>query len=146
MDIPDEDEELEIFVEAQDSVWSVVCAELAAGRKQSHWIWFVFPQLAELGRSNMAQLYGLEDCNEAARYLAHPVLGPRLTRAAGALLAHSDCSAEAVMGSEIDARKLCSSMTLFAALPDAPPVFAQVLDAFFDGTPCPLTRAALGRD
>ncbi|MEK0165132.1 DUF1810 domain-containing protein [Phaeobacter sp. JH18-32] len=135
-------EEMEMFVEAQDTVWNDVRAELSAGKKTSHWMWFVFPQLADLGQSHMAQLYGIEDLTEATAYLAHPVLNARLTEASELLLTHKDRSAASILG-ETDARKLCSSMTLFAAVPGAPDVFSQVLETFFDGTPCPVTRSSL---
>ncbi|MFV1599481.1 MULTISPECIES: DUF1810 domain-containing protein [unclassified Phaeobacter] len=135
-------EEMEMFVEAQDTVWNDVRAELSAGKKTSHWMWFVFPQLADLGQSHMAQLYGIEDLTEATAYLAHPVLNARLTEASELLLTHKDRSAASILG-ETDARKLCSSMTLFAAVPGASDVFSQVLETFFDGTPCPVTRSTL---
>ncbi|ATF20020.1 DUF1810 domain-containing protein [Phaeobacter gallaeciensis] len=135
-------EEMEMFVEAQDTVWNDVLAELSAGKKTSHWMWFVFPQLADLGQSHMAQLYGIEDLAEATAYLAHPVLCTRLIEASELLLSHTDRSAQDILG-ETDAKKLRSSMTLFTAVPDAPQVFDAVLKTFFDGTPCPLTCDAL---
>ncbi len=129
------------FLEAQEDSFDRALAEIGAGRKTGHWMWFVFPQLRGLGRSPVAQLYGIADAAEAAAYLAHPVLGARLERIAAALLAHAGTPAEAILG-PVDALKLCSSMTLFAAVPGAPPVFAQVLAAFCDG-PCRFTRQAL---
>ncbi|UWR64518.1 DUF1810 domain-containing protein [Phaeobacter inhibens] len=136
-------EEMEMFVEAQDTVWNDVRAELSAGKKTSHWMWFVFPQLADLGQSHMAQLYGIEDLTEATAYLAHPVLRARLTEASELLLSHKDRSAQDILG-ETDAKKLRSSMTLFTSVSDAPQVFNAVLETFFDGIPCPVTRDALG--
>ena len=138
----DFEEELEMFVEAQDTVWSDVLSELSAGKKTSHWMWFVFPQLAELGKSHMAQLYGIEDLAEAKAYLGHEVLGPRLTEVAQLMLSHQGQDSAEILG-KVDAKKLRSSMTLFAAVPDAPDTFEQVIDAFYGGTPCPLTIAAL---
>ncbi len=138
----DFEEELEMFVEAQDTVWSDVLSELSAGKKTSHWMWFVFPQLAELGKSHMAQLYGIEDLSEAKAYLDHEVLGPRLIEVARLMLSHRDQDADTILG-KVDAKKLRSSMTLFAAVPDAPAEFRQVIDAFYGGTPCPLTIEAL---
>ncbi|MBE1296745.1 MAG: DUF1810 family protein [Rhodobacteraceae bacterium] len=131
-----------MFVEAQDTVWSDVRSELSAGKKTSHWMWFVFPQLAELGKSHMAQLYGIEDLAEAKAYLGHEVLGPRLAEVAGLMLSHQGQDAAEILG-KVDAKKLRSSMTLFAAVPDAPDAFKQVIDAFYGGTPCPLTIEAL---
>ncbi|AUQ51789.1 hypothetical protein PhaeoP83_03566 [Phaeobacter inhibens] len=135
-------EEMEMFVEAQDTVWNDVRAELSAGKKTSHWMWFVFPQLADLGQSHMAQLYGIEDLAEATAYLAHPVLRTRLTEASELLLSHKDRSAQDILG-ETDAKKLRSSMTLFTSVSDAPQVFNAVLETFFDGIPCPVTHDAL---
>ena len=127
---------LERFVAAQREVYPQALAELHAGAKRSHWMWFVFPQIAGLGRSAMAQRYAIRDRAEAAAYLAHPVLGPRLAEAADAVTAHAGrLSAGQIMGA-IDAIKLRSSMTLFeAAAPDAAAAapFARCLDAFFSG-------------
>ncbi len=136
-------DELEMFIEAQDTVWSDVLHELEQGQKTSHWMWFVFPQLAELGQSHMAQLYGIEDLDEAAAYLAHPELRRRLTEVARLMLTHAGKDPAEILG-KVDAKKLRSSMTLFAAVPDAPPEFQAVLDAFYDGQPCPRTQQALG--
>jgi uncharacterized protein (DUF1810 family) len=131
------------FLAAQAPVLATVRAELAAGRKATHWMWFVFPQLAALGRSPTAKHYGLTGLPEASAYLAHPVLGPRLRDCTRLLLAHRGTAPEAILG-PVDALKLRSSLTLFAAVPDADPVFGEALAAFFDGVPCPLTAAALG--
>ena len=123
---------LERFVAAQEGVYPQALAELRRGRKQSHWMWFVFPQVAGLGRSETARFYGIVSAAEARAYLAHPVLGPRLCEAAEALLAHKGRGAEAIFG-VVDAMKLRSSMTLFAAVAGDPAPFASVLDAFFSG-------------
>jgi uncharacterized protein (DUF1810 family) len=125
------------FVDAQDhaGTYEIALAELRAGRKRSHWMWFVFPQIAGLGRSPLAQEYAIGSLDEARAYLAHPVLGPRLTAAAQALADQHGASAEAILGG-IDAIKLRSSMTLFArASGDDPGVFGAVLDQYFDGEP-----------
>lgn len=135
-------EELEMFVEAQDTVWPDVLSELAAGKKTSHWMWFVFPQLAELGRSHMAQLYGIEDLSEAKAYLGHDTLRTRLQEVCQLMLTHAGSDPAAILGA-VDAKKLRSSMTLFAAVPDAPGECSQVLEAFYGGAPCPLTQDAL---
>jgi uncharacterized protein (DUF1810 family) len=134
---------LDRFVEAQAGVWSQALTELQAGRKTSHWMWFVFPQIAGLGRSETARFYAIADAAEARAYCAHPVLGERLREAAGALLAHRGRSAEAVLGG-IDAVKLRSSMTLFAAVAPDEPVFGAVLEAFFAGQRDPVTLRRLG--
>ncbi|MFQ1700271.1 DUF1810 domain-containing protein [Loktanella agnita] len=137
-----DDDELDLFVEAQDTVWNDVLAELSAGKKQTHWMWFVFPQLAALGQSDISQLYGLNDLAEATDYYDHPVLGPRLDTVIGLLLQHTDRSAEDILG-KVDAKKLKSCATLFAAVPSAPPAFSQVLTVFYDGAQCEQTLAEL---
>jgi uncharacterized protein (DUF1810 family) len=124
------------FVRAQDDrgTFAQALAELRAGRKTSHWMWFVFPQVAGLGRSAVARTYALSGLAEASVYLAHPVLGPRLRLCCQAVLALEGVSAVDVFGS-IDAMKLRSSMTLFhRAAPDEA-VFAEVLERLFDGRP-----------
>lgn len=138
MEEDDFSDELEMFIEAQDTVWNDVLAELKAGQKTSHWMWFVFPQLADLGKSNMAQLYGIEDLAEATAYLGHPELNRRLIEVSREMLAHNSAPADQILGTT-DAKKLRSSMTLFAAVPGSASEFVQVLEAFFDGEFCPLT-------
>jgi uncharacterized protein (DUF1810 family) len=126
------DADLSRFVDAQGSgVYEQALRELRAGRKQGHWIWFVLPQLAGLGRSSTSQYYALSGLDEARAYLAHPVLGPRLVESAQALLDLPGDDAVAVLG-PIDAVKLRSSMTLFARAGDDP-VFRAVLDKYFAG-------------
>jgi len=133
--------DLERFVTAQDShdTYPRAVAELRAGRKTSHWMWFVFPQIAGLGRSGMAQAYAIADLEEARAYLRHPVLGPRLLECAEIVAGHARRSAEQIFGG-IDALKLRSSMTLFAQADPDQPVFAGVIETFFAG-PDPLTLA-----
>jgi len=128
---------LDRFVTAQADSYAGALAELRAGKKTSHWMWFVFPQIAGLGRSPTAQHYAIHDLAEARAYLDHPVLGPRLTACAEAMLGWAGKrSAGAILG-EVDAIKLRSSCTLFErAAAEAGidwPVFAACLDAFFDG-------------
>jgi uncharacterized protein (DUF1810 family) len=124
--------DLERFVATQDPVWDDVLAELRRGRKASHWMWFVFPQVAGLGSSAMSQRYAISSLDEARAYLAHPVLGPRLREVVALVLAAEGRDADEIFGS-IDARKLRSSMTLFhRAAPDEP-LFSAVLDRFFAG-------------
>ncbi len=135
------DHDLDRFVAAQDGVYPQALAELRRGAKTSHWMWFVFPQIAGLGRSAMAQAYAIGSADEARAYLAHPVLGPRLVEATLAVTA-AHGSAEAILGG-IDAIKLRSSMTLFAAVADDPAPFRAALDRFFGGAEDPATRALL---
>lgn len=124
--------DLERFIGAQAPMIANVRAELARGRKRSHWMWFVFPQIAGLGRSDMARRYAIRDLAEAQAYLADPVLGPHLRECMAAVLAHADMrTAEAIFGA-IDAVKLRSSMTLFEAAGDDR-ACAEMLDAFFGG-------------
>jgi uncharacterized protein (DUF1810 family) len=124
--------DLDRFVAAQDGIYPEALADLKRSRKESHWMWFVFPQLAGLGRSDTARFYGIASVAEARAYLAHPVLGPRLRESAETILAHPERSAEAIFG-VVDAMKLKSSMTLFAAVASEPAAFVAVLDAFFNG-------------
>jgi uncharacterized protein (DUF1810 family) len=130
------------FVRAQDPVYARVVAELGAGRKASHWMWFVFPQLAGLGHSPTARLYAITSLDEARAYLAHPVLGARLRECADLLLALPGSSAPAVFGG-VDAMKLRSSMTLFGQA-GSEPVFAEVLAKYYDGEPDAETLRLLG--
>ncbi len=131
--------DVERFVVAQRGSYDAVMAELAAGRKQGHWIWFVFPQVAGLGTSPMAALYAIASLAEAQAYLAHPVLGPRLQECAQLLLVGPGRTAESVFGA-LDAVKLRSSMTLFNAVAPDQDVFQQVLDRFYDGLKDPATE------
>ena len=126
--------DLQRFVDAQDDVWPDVEAELRAGRKTSHWMWFVFPQLAGLGSSEMARHYAIADLDEARAYLAHPVLGERLQTCHGWLAGHADTSAETILGG-VDAAKLRSSATLFREATSDNAVFRRTLELFFDGEP-----------
>ncbi|GAA4603163.1 uncharacterized protein (DUF1810 family) [Actinoplanes octamycinicus] len=134
--------DLERFVRAQDGVYQQARAELAAGSKRSHWMWFVFPQLAGLGSSPTARAFAIRDLDEARAYLAHPVLGPRLIECAETLLAVEGRTAAQIFGYPDDL-KLRSSMTLFAEAATDPGVFRQVLERYYDG-PDPRTRELLG--
>jgi len=133
---------LQRFVEAQAPVYAEVCSELAAARKRTHWMWFIFPQIKGLGLSAMAQHYGIESIDEARAYWQHPILGRRLTECTDLLLRTSAKSAHDIFGAPDDL-KLRSCMTLFAEATDAEPVFKQVLDRFFDGRPDARTLALL---
>ena len=130
------------FVAAQEGTFETALSEIRSGRKTSHWIWYIFPQLKCLGRSQTAQEFGISNIDEAAAYLAHPILGPRLIEISEALLTHSGAAPETILG-RTDALKLRSSATLFAATPAAPSVFQDVLKAFYHNTPCPLTNAEI---
>ena len=134
---------LQRFVDAQAPVYAEVCAELRAGRKQSHWMWFIFPQLRGLGHSAMAQRYGIASRAEALAYLQHPLLGARLKECMALLLVHKGLSADDILG-DIDALKLRSCATLFAAVAPQEPVFAQVLQQFYLGQRCHRTLELLG--
>jgi uncharacterized protein (DUF1810 family) len=132
--VTDDPYRLERFVSAQDQLgtYQRALAEIRAGEKVSHWMWFIFPQAAGLGFSAMAREYGISSLDEARAYLAHPVLGPRLAECAGALLALDGLTAQDIFGG-VDAMKLRSSVTLFqAADPDAV-AFGAVLAKYFDG-------------
>jgi uncharacterized protein (DUF1810 family) len=134
--------DLQRFVDAQRSTYDQALAELRDGEKRTHWMWFVFPQIAGLGRSGMAQRFALADLDEARAYLAHPVLGPRLVECARALTDLDVDDPVQVMGS-IDAQKLRSSMTLFARAAPDEPVFRQVLDHYFAGAEDEATTSRL---
>jgi uncharacterized protein (DUF1810 family) len=135
---------LDRFLAAQDEggTYDRALAELRRGRKTSHWMWFVFPQLAGLGRSATSQHYAISSLDEARAYLAHPVLGARLRECATVVVA-APPGAEAVLGG-IDAQKLRSSMTLFARAAPDDPVFPAVLQRHFDGRPDAATDRLLG--
>jgi uncharacterized protein (DUF1810 family) len=135
---------LERFVDAQRGVIDGAMAELRAGRKTGHWIWFVFPQLAGLGRSELARYYGITSLSEARAYLAHPVLAPRLRACTDALLETGGRTAQEVLG-PVDAMKVRSSMTLFhRAAPDEER-FPTVLARWYDGIPDALTDTLLAQ-
>ena len=135
---------LERFVVAQDygGTYEAAVAELRDGRKRSHWMWFVFPQIAGLGQSPISRRYAISSLDEARAYLAHPILGPRLTECARIVSGLPAGSAEGIFGA-IDAMKLRSSMTLFALAAPENPVFEQVLARYFNGQPDPLTEGLL---
>ena len=131
------------FVDAQGPVYATVLTELRRGRKASHWMWFIFPQIEGLGSSPLAQRYAIRSLDGARAYLAHPVLGPRLLECAALVLAADAPSAEAMFGG-IDARKLRSSMTLFQRAAPDEPVFRQVLERWFRGAVDTATDDRLG--
>ena len=126
--------DLERFVTAQDArgTYGSAVAELRAGRKTGHWMWFVFPQVAGLGLSEMSRRYAISSIDEARAYLAHPILGKRIVECALALTELTETSALEIFG-PVDATKLRSSMTLFARAAPDDPLFQDVLDRYFDG-------------
>jgi uncharacterized protein (DUF1810 family) len=131
------------FVEAQDLVLEQVRQELRDGRKRSHWMWFVFPQLGGLGHSAMAQRYAIASLEQAEAYLGHPTLGPRLVECSGLVVAVEGRSIGQIFGSPDDL-KFHSSMTLFSRLRSPAPIFHDALAKYFGGAPDPLTLEALG--
>lgn len=132
----------EHFVTAQDPVYATVLAELRAGLKQTHWMWFIFPQLTALGRSATALRFGIADLAAARAYLAHPVLGPRLVECTGIVDGIDGRTAHQIFSSPDD-MKLRSSMTLFAHAATDPAPFRRVLAKYYGGVEDPLTLAAL---
>ena len=138
----DDRHDLQRFVAAQASVYPQVQAELAAGAKRSHWMWFIFPQLKGLGRSAMAQQYGIASKDEAQAYWQHPLLGPRLQRCSALVLGVEGKTALQILGSPDD-MKFRSCMTLFAQVAPAEPVFDAALKKYFGGVPDPNTLALL---
>ena len=145
MPFADDPHNLQRFVDAQAEVYAAALGELHAGRKRTHWIWYVFPQAMGLGSSPTAQLYAIHSRAEAAAYLSHSLLGARLRECTAALLAVNGRTAERIMGYP-DYLKLHSSMTLFAALSGADSPFAAALAKYYSGTRCPHTVAFLNAE
>lgn len=120
------------FLDAQERAYLTALQELRAGRKRSHWIWYVFPQLRGLGQSPLSEIYGIADLAEARAYLANPVLRQRLIEATQVMLAHTDIEAASILG-ELDALKFRSCLTLFSLADPAEPIFITALERFFNG-------------
>jgi uncharacterized protein (DUF1810 family) len=141
----DDPDDLERFVTAQNAggTYARALAELQEGAKRSHWMWFVFPQIAGLGQSATSRKYAISSLAEAQAYLRHPVLGPRLKESAGTVAGLQGLTARQIFGG-IDARKLHSSVTLFLRADPQAAVFAQVLAQYFEGVPDPATDQLLG--
>jgi uncharacterized protein (DUF1810 family) len=141
----DDPHDLERFVAAQEAggTYDRAVAELRRGRKVSHWMWFVFPQVAGLGRSEVSRRFAISGLAEARAYLAHPVLGPRLVQCAGLVAAIAGATAEQVFG-PVDAQKLRSCVTLFARADPAEPAFGRVLEQYFGGAADAATTDLLG--
>ena len=123
---------LDRFIQAQGHSYETALSEIKNGFKRTHWMWYIFPQLKELGRSATAKYYGIENLEEAKKYLAHPVLGTRLKEISEALLKLETNDPYRVMG-DIDGLKLCSSMTLFAEVEGYDSVFGKVIDKYYGG-------------
>jgi uncharacterized protein (DUF1810 family) len=136
---------LDRFVKAQEPVLDQACLELRNGRKTSHWMWFVFPQISGLGHSASARYFGISSLAEATAYLEHPILGPRLVLTTSIVVAVEGRSAEQIFGFP-DYLKFRSSMTLFGCVPSAEPVFASALRKFFAGVQDQTTLMLLLRD
>jgi uncharacterized protein (DUF1810 family) len=135
---------LQRFIEAQEWTYQTAFSEIKQGRKQSHWMWYIFPQILGLGLSETSRFYAIKDLHEAEQLLAHPVLGGRLIRISKKLLRSTTNDAGEIFGSP-DNLKLRSSMTLFAALPNTDPIFTAVLDKFFNGNKDPQTLQLIGK-
>ena len=135
---------LDRFVQAQTLMYPSVLKQIQNGKKTSHWMWFMFPQLRGLGTSTMAHIYGISGLGEAKAYLAHPVLSERLYKLCGELLKHKDKTALEIFG-DIDAMKLKSSMTLFALTSKEHTIFDEVLECFFDGERDAITLKLINR-
>jgi len=134
--------DLDRFVTAQDAVYETALAELTAGRKETHWMWYVFPQIEGLGHSQTTAFYAISGKAEAAAYLAHPILGPRLVECTKATMQHAPNGAPALFGTPDDL-KFQSSLSLFSRAKPCDPVFEEALNAFFGGVACQPTLQTL---
>lgn len=134
---------MERFIEAQEQHYQLALTEVQAGKKQSHWVWYIFPQMRGLGRSYFAHMYGIRDREEAEEYLNHEVLGKRLREITAALLAHEERTAEEIFG-DLDAMKVRSCMTLFDII-SPEDIFSEVLRRFYSNTRCEITIAMLSK-
>lgn len=135
-------DDLTRFLDAQNKLYLTALSEIKKGKKETHWMWFIFPQLKGLGNSDTANYYGIANLQEASDFLEHPILGKHLIEISELLLTFKRKSAEAILG-DLDARKLRSSMTLFFLLGNTNPVFQDVLDAFFSGELDPFTLSII---
>jgi uncharacterized protein (DUF1810 family) len=136
--------DLQRFLEAQEDDFELALSEIKSGRKESHWMWYIFPQIAGLGFSSTSRFYAIKDLREAEDYLQHPILGERLIEISEALLEIEGKTAAQIFSSPDD-MKLKSSMTLFGSLKDTNPVFQKVLDKYFDGKKDERTRQIIGK-
>jgi len=140
-----DDHDLDRFLKAQGDTYDIALDELKAGRKRSHWIWFIFPQIAGLGQSPTSQFYGVKSLDEAASYLRHPILGGRLHESLKTLQMLEETSADRVFG-DLDAMKFRSSLTLFAEANPSDPIIEAALDRWFGGRKDEKTLQLLRRD
>ena len=144
MSSPRPSHNLQRFLDAQNPIYDRVCAELRSGRKQTHWMWFVFPQIAGLGLSPTARLYAIQSLDEARAFIAHPVLGTRLRECTQFVVDVSGKTAEGILGFP-DGMKFRSCMTLFARAAPDEPLFRQALEKYFNAEEDPLTLELLGK-
>ena len=135
--------DLSRFITSQQTDYPTALAEIKSGKKTTHWIWYIFPQIKGLGQSSPSVYYAIQSLEEARQFLAHPYLGANLIEISKALLELESNNPVGVMGTHTDAVKLRSSMTLFSIADETQPVFQAVLDKFFDGKPDPLTISIL---
>lgn len=126
------------FLDAQNKLYLTAYSELKKGKKETHWMWFIFPQIKGLGKSTIAKYYAIADPEEAKAYLSHPILSKHLIEIAQLLLQYKTKSIEAILG-ELDARKLRSSLSLFSQVENTNPIFQELLDTFYAGHPDPIT-------
>lgn len=135
---------LKRFEDAQENMYQIALKEIVNGKKESHWMWYIFPQLRGLGYSHMAYTYGIDGIEEAKAYLAHPVLSARLIEITEALLGHKEKTIYQILG-DVDSMKLRSSMTLFASLSEERSVYHKVLESFYEGQMDELTLKLMKR-
>lgn len=134
--------DLSRFLDAQNKLYLTALSEISKGKKETHWMWFIFPQIKGLGKSDTANLYAITDLQEATDYLEHPILGKHLVEISELLLSFKMKSADGIFG-DLDARKLRSSMTLFSMVENTNPIFQEILEAFFSGESDPLTLSII---
>ena len=130
------------FLEAQNQLYLTALSEIKKGKRETHWMWFIFPQITGLGTSDTAKFYAITDLKEAVEFAAHPILGKHLIEISELILTFKMKSAESILG-ELEARKLRSSMTLFTLIENSNPIFQEVLDTFFSGEQDPLTLSII---
>ncbi|MBP4138878.1 DUF1810 domain-containing protein [Flavobacterium geliluteum] len=130
------------FLDAQNKLYLTAFSEIKKGKKETHWMWFIFPQIKGLGSSDHANYYAIADLKEASEFLEHPILGKHLIEISELLLTFKRKSADGILG-DLDARKLRSSMTLFSLVDNTNPVFKEILEAFFSGEEDPLTLSII---
>lgn len=130
------------FLDAQNKLYLTALSEIKKGKKETHWMWFIFPQVKGLGKSDTANYYAINDLKEATEFLEHPILGKHLIEISELFLTFKRKSADGILG-DLDARKLRSSMTLFSLVENTNPIFQEVLEAFFSGESDPLTLSII---